>query len=90
MSGLKEEMDGCHHCYCCSHYHGIRKGCDLAKCAFVPRKLLEDAKKEIAKEIANKIVLWIHEMDETVWLPCNEDIENKVEELLKEEKEKPT
>ena len=30
---------------------------------------LEDA-KEIAKEIAKKIVLWIHEMDETVYLPC--------------------
>jgi len=44
---------------------------------------LEDI-KEMTKEIAKKIVLWIHEMDETVWLPCDEDIENKVEELLKE------
>jgi len=48
MSDLKEKASqGCYHCSCCSHYHGIKKGCDLPKCAFVPRKLLDDAQKEI-------------------------------------------
>lgn len=41
--------------------------------------------KEYAKEIAKKIVLWIHEMDETVWLPSDEEIAEKVEELFKSE-----
>jgi len=49
-ASLKEKASqGCYHCSCCSHYHGIKKGCDLPKCAFVPRKLLEDAQKEIDK-----------------------------------------
>jgi len=49
-SSLKEKASqGCYHCSCCSHYHGIAKGCDLPECAFVPRKLLEDEQKEIAK-----------------------------------------
>jgi hypothetical protein len=57
---LKEKASqGCHHCFCCSHYHGIKKGCDLPECAFVPRKLLEDAEQalaELKKELQR--ILW--------------------------------
>jgi hypothetical protein len=101
MSGLKEKASqGCYHCSCCSHYHGIAKGCDLPECAFVPRKLLEDAQKEV-DELKQKLQRLIDELKlrpselgtlcstyQEGWLDAMVLAILKFEELLKEVEQK--
>ena len=99
-ASLKEKASqGCYHCSCCSHYHGIKKGCDLPKCAFVPRKLLEDAQKEI-DELKQKLrkfpcykCVFFAKKDCQSQIACFYQIflawfkNEKIDGLLKEEKE---
>jgi hypothetical protein len=79
MSLKEKASQGCYHCSCCSHYHGIAKGCDLPECAFVPRKLLEDVQKEIkkVKELGAEVA--------TVMIEGElKDLKQKLQQLLNE------
>jgi hypothetical protein len=48
MGKLEEKTKkwGCYHCSCCRFYHGLAKGCELPRCAYI---LVSVAQQEIDK-----------------------------------------
>jgi len=68
MMGKLEEKTkkwGCYHCSCCRFYHGLAKGCELPRCAYilvsVAQQEIDDCRTEATKELLN---LAIHGLKE--------------------------
>jgi hypothetical protein len=45
---------------------------------------LERERGLLKQKLAKSLFLWLHEKDETVWIPDEEDFEQKIEELLRQ------
>ena len=46
---------------------------------WVPEDVL---RQKLPSQLANKLFLWLHKMDETAWIPDEEEFEEKIREFL--------